>query len=37
LVVLCAGSTLLLASVVRHAKRQFATTFRSGFFLLLVD
>jgi hypothetical protein len=37
LVVLCAGSTLLLAPVVRPAKSQFATTFRSGFFLLLVD
>jgi hypothetical protein len=31
LVVLCAGSTLLQASVVRPAKSQFATTFRSGF------
>jgi hypothetical protein len=37
LVVLCAGSTLLLASVVRPAKSQLASTFRSGFFLLLVD
>jgi hypothetical protein len=37
LVVLCAGSTLLLASVVRPTKRKLATTFRSGFFLLLVD
>jgi hypothetical protein len=37
LVVLCAGSTLLLAPVVCPAKRQFTTTFRSGFFLLLVD
>jgi hypothetical protein len=30
--VLCAGSTLLLALVVRPAKSQFTTTFRSGFF-----
>jgi hypothetical protein len=37
LVVLCAGATLLLAPVVRPAKSQLATTFRSGFFLLLVD
>jgi hypothetical protein len=37
LVVLCAGSTLLLASVVRNAKSQLATTFRSGLFLLLVN
>jgi hypothetical protein len=37
LVVLCAGSTLLLAPVVRPAKSQLAITFRSGFFLLLVD
>jgi hypothetical protein len=28
---------LLLALVVRPAKSQLATTFRSGFFLLLVD
>jgi hypothetical protein len=35
--VLFAGSTLLVAPVVRHAKSQFATTFKSGFFLLLVD
>jgi hypothetical protein len=32
LVVLCAGSTLLLALVVRPAKSQLASTFRSGFF-----
>jgi hypothetical protein len=37
LVVLCAGSTLLLTLVVRPAKSQLASTFRSGFFLLLVD
>jgi hypothetical protein len=37
LVVLCAGSTLLLAPIVRYAKSQLATTFRSCFFLLLVD
>jgi hypothetical protein len=37
LVVLCAGSTLLLAPVVRPAKSQLAIIFRSGFFLLLVD
>jgi hypothetical protein len=37
LVVLCAGSTLLLALVVRPAKSQLAITFRTGFFLLLVD
>jgi hypothetical protein len=37
LVVLYAGSMLLLASVVRPAKSQLATTFRSGFFLLLID
>jgi hypothetical protein len=37
LVVLCAGSTLLLTLVVRSAKSQLASTFRSGFFLLLVD
>jgi hypothetical protein len=36
-VVLCAGSTLLLVPVVRPAKSQLASTFRSGFFLLLVD
>jgi hypothetical protein len=37
LVVLCAGSMLLLAPVVRPAKSQLAMTFRSGFFLLPVD
>jgi hypothetical protein len=37
LVVLCAGSMLLLTPVVRPAKSQLASTFRSGFFLLLVD
>jgi hypothetical protein len=37
LVVLCVGSTLLLAPVVRPAKSQLASTFRSGFFHLLVD
>jgi hypothetical protein len=37
LVVLCAGSTLLLTPVVRLAISQLASTFRSGFFLLLVD
>jgi hypothetical protein len=36
-VVLSAGSTLLLAPVGHPAKIQLATTFRSGFFLLLVD
>jgi hypothetical protein len=34
---LYAGSTLLLALVVRPAKSQLASTFRIGFFLLLVD
>jgi hypothetical protein len=37
LVVLDAGSTLLLTPVVRPTKSQLASTFRSGFFLLLVD
>jgi hypothetical protein len=40
LVVLCAGSTLLLALaqvVRRRCQSQLATTFRSGFFLLLVN
>jgi hypothetical protein len=37
LVVLCAGSMLLLALVVRPAKSQLASTFGSGFFLLLVN
>jgi hypothetical protein len=37
LVVLCTCSMLLLAPVVRPAKSQLATTFRSGFFLQLVD
>jgi hypothetical protein len=37
LAMLCAGSTLLLEPVVRPAKSQLATTFRSGFFLLLID
>jgi hypothetical protein len=37
LVVLWAGSTLLLTLVVHPAKSQLASTFRSGFFLLLVD
>jgi hypothetical protein len=37
LVVLSAGSMLLLAPVVCPAKSQLASTFRSGFFLLLVD
>jgi hypothetical protein len=37
LVVLCAGSTLLPMPVVHPAKVQLASSFRSGFFLLLVD
>jgi hypothetical protein len=37
LVVLCAASMLLLVPVVCPAKSQLASTFRSGFFLLLVD
>jgi hypothetical protein len=37
LVVLCAGSTLLLMPVVRPAKSQLASTYITGFFLLLVD
>jgi hypothetical protein len=37
LVVLCACSMLLLTPVVRPAKSQLASTFRSVFFLLLVD
>jgi hypothetical protein len=37
LIVLCAGSTLLLTPIVGPAKSQLASTFRSGFFLLLVD
>jgi hypothetical protein len=37
LVVLCVCSTLLLTLVARPAKSQLASTFRCGFFLLLVD
>jgi hypothetical protein len=37
LVVFCAGSTLLLAPVVRPAKSQLGSTFGSCFFLLLVN